>query len=404
METAGLETAASETDRARLARSTAGRGRSDLRGARRGDGQRSAAPRHLCAARGAGRGAPAAAGSPARAAGSPRPGGSRGRIWSARWSRWSPRRAGATAARPRSRTCVGRRRRPRARQAGDPRDDRGRPRRRGRGRSGILLFGPPGTGKTLLAKAVATECEASFLSVKGPELLNMYVGESERNVREIFRAARDARPCVLFFDELDSPAPARGRGADGGGVMDRVVSQLLTELDGISGAGDSDGDDEGGGGLFVIGATNRPDLLDAALLRPAPNGSPRGLDRAGGAARLRALTPGARSPRRRPARAGAGPAGPAVTGADLYAVCSTALATAIKRRAAELPREGSGARAARRGARLEVTRADFEGRSRRCGRRCLGRSLRGTGAARAVWDAGGLGPVPRRGGAGDAVS
>ncbi|XP_047067960.1 peroxisome biogenesis protein 6-like [Lolium rigidum] len=126
-------------------------------------------------------------------------------------------------------------------------------------RSGVLLYGPPGTGKTLLAKAVATECSLNFLSVKGPELINMYVGESEKNVRDIFEKARSARPCVIFFDELDSLAPARGSSADSGGVMDRVVSQLLVEIDGLS---DNSQD------LFIIGATNRPDLLDSALLRP----------------------------------------------------------------------------------------------------------------------------------------
>ncbi|WVZ87148.1 hypothetical protein U9M48_033835 [Paspalum notatum var. saurae] len=128
-----------------------------------------------------------------------------------------------------------------------------------RKRSGVLLYGPPGTGKTLLAKAVATECSLNFLSVKGPELINMYVGESEKNVRDIFEKARSARPCIIFFDELDSLAPARGSSADSGGVMDRVVSQLLVEIDGLS---DSSQD------LFIIGATNRPDLLDSALLRP----------------------------------------------------------------------------------------------------------------------------------------
>jgi SpoVK/Ycf46/Vps4 family AAA+-type ATPase len=127
-------------------------------------------------------------------------------------------------------------------------------------RSGVLFYGPPGTGKTLLAKAVATECNCNFISVKGPELLNMYIGESEKNVRQVFERARAAKPCVLFFDEIDSLAPARGKGSDSGGVMDRVVSQLLTEIDGMSGAG--------GGDLFVIGATNRPDLLDSSLLRP----------------------------------------------------------------------------------------------------------------------------------------
>ncbi|KAJ8515523.1 hypothetical protein ONZ45_g7081 [Pleurotus djamor] len=128
-------------------------------------------------------------------------------------------------------------------------------------RSGILLYGPPGTGKTLLAKAVATSCSLNFFSVKGPELLNMYIGESEANVRRVFQRARDAKPCVVFFDELDSVAPKRGNHGDSGGVMDRIVSQLLAELDGMSSSGS-------GSDVFVIGATNRPDLLDPALLRP----------------------------------------------------------------------------------------------------------------------------------------
>ncbi|KAJ7734916.1 AAA-domain-containing protein [Mycena maculata] len=127
-------------------------------------------------------------------------------------------------------------------------------------RSGILLYGPPGTGKTLLAKAVATSCALNFFSVKGPELLNMYIGESEANVRRVFQRARDAKPCVIFFDELDSVAPKRGNHGDSGGVMDRIVSQLLAELDGMAGGSGAD--------VFVIGATNRPDLLDPALLRP----------------------------------------------------------------------------------------------------------------------------------------
>ena len=125
-------------------------------------------------------------------------------------------------------------------------------------RSGLLLYGPPGCGKTLLAKAVATEFSLNFLSVKGPELINMYVGQSEENIREVFKKGRQAAPCVIFFDELDSLAPNRGRSGDSGGVMDRVVSQLLAELDGM----------ETNNNLFVIGATNRPDLLDPALLRP----------------------------------------------------------------------------------------------------------------------------------------
>jgi SpoVK/Ycf46/Vps4 family AAA+-type ATPase len=135
------------------------------------------------------------------------------------------------------------------------------------GRSGILLYGPPGTGKTLVAKAVATECGLPFLSVKGPELLGSYVGESEANVRTIFQSARDAAAqntpttaSILFFDELDSLAPRRGGVGDGGGVMERVVATLFAELDGDASAGE--------GRVFVMGATNRPDLLDPSLLRP----------------------------------------------------------------------------------------------------------------------------------------
>jgi peroxin-6 len=124
-------------------------------------------------------------------------------------------------------------------------------------RSGLLFYGPPGTGKTLLAKAIATECQMNFISVKGPELLNMYVGESEKNVREVFERARENLPCIVFFDELDSLAPARGKGADSSQVMDRIVAQLLTEIDGLGKRP----------GMFTIGATNRPDLLDSALLR-----------------------------------------------------------------------------------------------------------------------------------------
>src|SRR5919107_1422198 len=122
---------------------------------------------------------------------------------------------------------------------------------------GILLHGPSGTGKTMLAKAVATESEANFISVKGPELLSKWVGESERGIREIFRRARQAAPCVVFFDEIDSIAMARGMGGDSM-VTERVVSQLLTELDGIQALT----------GVVVIAATNRADMIDPALLRP----------------------------------------------------------------------------------------------------------------------------------------
>ncbi|EFO79877.1 AAA family ATPase, CDC48 subfamily protein [Oscillochloris trichoides DG-6] len=121
---------------------------------------------------------------------------------------------------------------------------------------GVLLYGPPGTGKTLLAKALARESEANFISVKGPELLNRWVGESERGVREIFRKARQAAPCIIFFDEIDAIAPPRGGGDSG--VTERVVSQLLTELDGI----------EALKGVVVLAATNRIDMVDPALQRP----------------------------------------------------------------------------------------------------------------------------------------
>lgn len=133
-------------------------------------------------------------------------------------------------------------------------------------RSGILLYGPPGTGKTLLAKAISNECGLNFLSVKGPELLDMYVGQTELNVRNLFEKARLNSPCILFFDELDSLAPIRGRAGDSGGVMDRVVSQLLTEIDGLDKYNSSSG--EKVSQIFLIGATNRPDLIDASLLRP----------------------------------------------------------------------------------------------------------------------------------------
>ncbi len=122
---------------------------------------------------------------------------------------------------------------------------------------GILLYGPPGTGKTLLAKAVATESEANFISVKGPEFLNKWVGESEKAVRETFRKARQASPCVIFMDEIDSIVPVRGTGGDNN-VTERVVSQMLTELDGLEPMND----------VVVIAATNRPDMIDPALLRP----------------------------------------------------------------------------------------------------------------------------------------
>jgi len=123
---------------------------------------------------------------------------------------------------------------------------------------GILLYGPPGTGKTLLAKAVATESEANFISVKGPEILSKWVGESERAIREIFRKARQAAPCIIFMDEIDAIAPRRGSGFGDSHVTERIVSQMLTEMDGLEELKD----------VVVIAATNRPDIIDPALLRP----------------------------------------------------------------------------------------------------------------------------------------
>jgi transitional endoplasmic reticulum ATPase len=124
---------------------------------------------------------------------------------------------------------------------------------------GVLFYGPPGCGKTLLAKAIANECQANFISIKGPELLTMWFGESEANIRELFDKARQAAPCVLFFDELDSIARARGSSSgDAGGAGDRVINQLLTEMDGMSSKKT----------VFIIGATNRPDIIDPAILRP----------------------------------------------------------------------------------------------------------------------------------------
>jgi transitional endoplasmic reticulum ATPase len=123
---------------------------------------------------------------------------------------------------------------------------------------GILLYGPPGTGKTLLAKAVATETEANFISVKGPEFLSKWVGESEKAVRETFRKAKQAAPCIVFFDEIDAIVPVRGSGYGDAKVTERIISQILTELDGLEALHD----------IVVIGATNRADMIDPAILRP----------------------------------------------------------------------------------------------------------------------------------------
>jgi transitional endoplasmic reticulum ATPase len=123
---------------------------------------------------------------------------------------------------------------------------------------GILLYGPPGSGKTLLARAVATESESNFITIKGPEVFSKWVGESEKAIREVFRKARMAAPAVIFLDEMDSLTPRRGLGFSDSGVSERVISQLLTEMDGIVTLED----------IVVIAATNRPDMVDPAVLRP----------------------------------------------------------------------------------------------------------------------------------------
>jgi len=123
---------------------------------------------------------------------------------------------------------------------------------------GILLYGPPGCGKTLLGRAVATESEANFITIKGPEVFSKWVGESEKAIREVFRKARMAAPSVIFFDEIDSLVPRRGLGFSDSGVSERVISQLLTEMDGIVSLED----------IVIVAATNRPDMVDPAVLRP----------------------------------------------------------------------------------------------------------------------------------------
>ncbi|KAH1010172.1 hypothetical protein HUJ05_004508 [Dendroctonus ponderosae] len=219
-------------------------------------------------------------------------------------------------------------------------------------RSGILLFGPPGTGKTLIAKAVATECSLCFLTVKGPELLNMYVGQSEQNIREVFERARQASPCIIFFDELDSLAPNRGLSGDSGGVMDRVVSQLLSEMDGLN----------NGAKLFIIGATNRPDLIDPALLRPGrfdkllyvgpctEEGSKVSV--------MQALTKKFKLASDVDPQEIVSSCPKNITGADLYGICSTAWSSAAKRLIDRIERDALNAEEFT-DQHVEVTAADF---------------------------------------------
>jgi transitional endoplasmic reticulum ATPase len=212
---------------------------------------------------------------------------------------------------------------------------------------GILLHGPPGTGKTLIAKAVATTSESNFISVKGPELLSKWVGESEKGVREIFRKARQAAPCVVFFDELDAIAPRRGGSEGDSHVTERVISQMLTEMDGL----------EDLKGVVVIGATNRPDIIDEALLRPGrfdrilevPRPSSEGrkqilqihtkkkpLDKSVDLDRLVELTDG-------------------MTGADIVVMVNAAAMSAIKERVSAGKKEDDKSK------KLQITMKHFEG-------------------------------------------
>ena len=219
--------------------------------------------------------------------------------------------------------------------------------------TGVLLYGPPGCGKTLLARAVAAEARANFISVKGPELLSKYVGESEAAVRRMFARAASAAPCVLFFDELDALAPRRGRGGggeggggggdSGGAAAERVVNQLLTEMDGLASRG----------AVFLVGATNRPDIIDPALLRPGR------LDKAlyvplpdskGREDIMRRLT------RRTPLAPGSDPCAVAASaacegfsGADLASLVREAGVCAIREAVERADREGGGAAASAAG-------------------------------------------------------
>lgn len=192
---------------------------------------------------------------------------------------------------------------------------------------GILLVGPPGVGKTLLAKAAATQSQANFISVKGPELLGKYVGESEKAMREIFRKARQAAPCIVFFDEIDALLPRRGAHGEGQGVAERVMSQFLAEMDGV----------EDLRGVLVLGATNRLDMLDAAVVRPGRFDRIIELPPPDEAARAEIFRVHLRG---KPVAAGIDAADlarrtPAATGAQVASICAKAALSAVRRAVVE---------------------------------------------------------------------
>ena len=195
---------------------------------------------------------------------------------------------------------------------------------------GILLHGPPGTGKTLIVKALARMTESNFVSIKGPELLSKWVGESEKGVREIFRKARQAAPCIIFFDEIDALVPRRGSGGPGSHVTENVVSQLLTEIDGL----------EELHGVLIVGATNRLDMVDEALLRPGRFDRIIGVPNPDGAARKHILEIHTKS---KPLAGDADLAGVAeitggFSGAEVAAVANRAAVAALKRHVAGSPK------------------------------------------------------------------
>ncbi|KAI6659035.1 Peroxisome biogenesis factor 6 [Oopsacas minuta] len=201
-------------------------------------------------------------------------------------------------------------------------------------RCGLLLHGPPGCGKTMMAKAIATECKCHFLNVKGPELLDMYVGQSECNLRDLFDTAIESAPCILFFDEIDSLAPRRGDTGDSGGVMDRVSSQLLTEIDRVAKTPN----------VYVVAATNRIDLLDPALIRPGRLDrsihvghceTPEEIEKV-----FRAVTKNFRMDPEVDLKEMSQSVKGTVSGSHIYSICYDAMMNGLNKKVEELKREG----------------------------------------------------------------